>query len=420
VTIQGRDLDPTKLIAMIGSTKLTAMAGSTTTQVLFKVDSSPQAGALAVYNPGGEVWKLDPNYRVFDPNVGITRVVPTSFQQGDTVTVCGRSLFQAMLGFDFTLQTTFPTNLTGPITLQNGSFIQIGDKYLRAVDAAVSDDGTRMTFIAGDLFQQKAVCIPNCSSSTQIQYFLVPVLPAPASQSGALTFRALDTVGMTTGPTVTWQLGGPHISKVHGQDFNGPFVMLQSENSPLDEGMVWVEGTNLAGQWRIGSTAINSFDFHGDGTLLVLYLPPTASSGQICGTATNGVTACTSNVFVAFPGPTIADMPESPLSVGTTYTINGIHLQPPPEATGLTYKFSMTDLGNDPITAACNHVLNVLDHTQYHIVFRIGDPGAPVATGCSPLGSLGDPNANNVMLLMGTYNGLTYGMMFPQRFYLAQ
>jgi hypothetical protein len=218
-----------------------------------------------------------------------------------------------------------------------------------------------------------------------------------------------------TGPTVTWQQGGPHISKVYGVIFEGPFAALQSQNTPPGQGMVYVEGTNLAGQWRIGSTNVPSFDVHGDGTLLILYLPAMASSGPICGTATNGVTACTPTPFVVFGGPTIADLPTSPLSIGTTYTIEGINLLPPPEAAGLTYQFQMGNL--DPI---CNLALKVLDHTEYHIVFRIGDPAVPLGTGCN-VGPLFDPtNQDDLMFLEGAYGHFIQGMWIPQHFYLAK
>jgi hypothetical protein len=103
ITVQGRNLNPLQLVAMVGSTKLTAMASSTSTQVLFGADS-PAVGPFVVYNPGGEVRTLESTYRVFDPTVLVTSVVPTSFHQGDTVTLCGRSLFLAALDNSFSFQ----------------------------------------------------------------------------------------------------------------------------------------------------------------------------------------------------------------------------------------------------------------------------------------------------------------------------
>jgi hypothetical protein len=132
---------------MIGATKLTPMAGSTSTQILFKVDSALQVGPLAVYNPGGMVYTLDPKYRVFDPTSAVTRVIPPSFQQGDTVTLYGQSLFLASLSQSFGPPSS-STNfiVTGPINFQDDNFVQIGNVSLHVLDPAVTEDGSRMTF----------------------------------------------------------------------------------------------------------------------------------------------------------------------------------------------------------------------------------------------------------------------------------
>jgi len=434
ITVEGRNLNPTQLVAMVGSAKLTAMAGSTSTKVLFKADT-PQVGPLVVYNMGGTVRTLEATYRVFDPTVSITRVVPTSFKQGDIVTLCGKSLFQASLQWNYSPDQI--TDFAVPVlNLQNGNFVMIGDKALRMLNAAVSEDGSRMTFIAGDLFKWTEACVTDLArcpadfTPTMLKYFWNPILPPPASQAGALTFWQSGSGGAVSGPTVTWQPSGPNITKFYGVIFHGPLAVLPSDITQSGiMGWLYVEGTNLKdhfanGQWRIGSTPVsNSYDAHGDGTLLILYLPDTASSGQICGTE-NGITACTPNPFVVFGGPSVASFPASPLSIGTTYTIDGINLQPPADAAGLTYQFAMLGLeATDPSAVACNRVLKVLDHTAYHIVFRIGDPGVTAPSGCNdgPLFNPGDPgNANYTMNLWGFYNGQNAGIWIPQHFYLAR
>lgn len=419
VVVSGRNLVPTQLVAMIGTVKLTPMAGSTTTRILYKVDSAAQVGPLVVYNAGGSVRTLDPTYRVFDPTVLVTSVVPTSFQQGDAVTLCGQSLFQAALGWSFSSQHVSGVPQFSSLSLMEGKFVKIGDKFLRVSNAAVSADGSTMTFNAGDLFEADIACINDCNTSSDARWFLNPISPLPTSETGVLTLNAVGIAVVVTGPTLTWHVGGPKIAKAYGVIFQGPFSSLPSENSPWG-GMAYVEGTNLNGQWKIGPTAVSSFDTRGDGNLLLLSIPDTASSGQICGTA-NAVTACTTNSFTVFGGPTIATLPASPLSIGTTYTIEGINLLPPPEAEGFQYRFDIPGLAaNDLFAASCNRVLKVLDHTAYHIVFRIGDPAIPVPSGCNQ-GSLFDPNDTaNVMYLWGMYKGHTQGMWLPQRYYLAK
>jgi hypothetical protein len=309
--------------------------------------------------------------------------------------------------------------------------VKIGDKYLRLSNAAVSADGAIMTFVVGGLFEQSQACNQDrpflCPTPDLTIKFLQPVSPPPASQTGALTFATSGAGVLVTGPTVTWALGGPKMTNVYGWAWHGPFAELESELQP-DPGYAMVEGTNLAGtsqggQWKIGSTAVNAYDENGDGTRLLLTFPATASSGHICGTS-NGVTACTSDTFIVFGGPSIANLPASPLSIGTTYTIDGINLRPPPEAeaAGLKYEFTMGGLwASNADAVRCNRVMKVLDHTQYHIVFRIGDPAVPVPAGCN-VGDSFDPNSiYNLMILWGANNGYdNQYVMLPQRFYLAK
>jgi len=425
LTVQGRNLDPTQLVAMIGSSTLTRMAGSTSTQVLFRVDSAPQVGPLVVYNPDGQVRTLAPTYRVFDEAVVVTSVVPASFQQGDTVTLCGQSLFQAALEQPFVTQRFFAGTQVSSLTLYQGNFIKIGDKYLRVSGAGVSEDGSKMTFVAGDLYDWATACLHTpCSTAADVMGLLEPVSPLPASQAGVLALYASGLANLVTGPTVTWKLGGPHIKKAYGGRWHGPFEVLRSETYPW-YATVLVEGTNLnpgITKWKIGSVA-NLLPEFGPGeeqTLNLMVIPDTASSAPICGTA-NGFTDCTPISFVVFGGPAIANFPASPLSIGSTYTIDGINLLPPPEAPGFTYHLGAGGTFPDYNEVSCNRVLKVLDHTAYHIVFRIGDPAVPVPSGCNT-GDLFDPDPmkGGKMTLWGTYNGTTASAWLPQHYYLAK
>jgi hypothetical protein len=411
IVIRGRDLDPNRLIVRIGDSTLTK-TGSSSGEVRFQAPGSAQSSGkpLVVYHQGGQARTLDPTYLVFNPAVLITRVVPAAFAQGDLVTVCGQSLFHA--GYSGPLANPAPNpnvalGPSNPLQTVTESFGRLGDNFVHMITPAVSPTGDRMTFVAGDLYRGQG---QSTAGGGVISYILA-VNPQPMNKTGEFQFaqpgKSLLGGPYVSGPSATWRLGGPKITKVYADPFRQfgvqeAFVILPTilpDNTVYNNRMAiaHVEGGNLNGQFRIGNLSIPSYSvLSSDGTKIGLQIPANASTAPICGTR-NNVTGCSSAPFAVVPGPVLSSMPAVPLTVLTTHTINGLNLLPA-GVNGLTYRFTITGL--DPASASstvsqCNLVLYVLEHSGQRIRFRIGDPGAaPPPSFCQ--------SANPNMFALGT------------------
>ena len=448
LVIQGRNLIPGQFVAMIGNVRLTPTTQSAS-EIRFRGAQATAGGgeSLVVYHNGGQPRTLEQTYLVVDGNVAITKVVPTTFGQGDMVTVCGSGLFQIFLDDIYTERNVVGIPPMSSLTTAPGKFVGIGDNayaqkngnLIMIYGATVSPSGDRLTFRAGDLYTHGVACrIEPCRSGNEgLTDFLMPATPQPPSFSGPLTIRLQGVNQALHGPTVTWQLGGPRVTAVYGKLFGvkEPFVILPSPSAPMLLAQAYADGANLDNvSWKIGAMPIsggarggtftnNQSGMPNDGTFAILSIPLNASNGPVCGTL-NGKTACAPTPLQVFGAPEITRMPAMPLALYVNHTIEGVNLLPP-AIPGLTYHFDMFGTAPSSTTTACNQVLEVIQHTATRIVFRIGDPAktAPIPNGCDqgamftapPPGSSSAYSAN----IFASYTGGSgVGMLKPIPFYL--
>lgn len=391
ITIQGRDLVPGQVFAMIGGSQLTATSQSPG-QIKFRADDLTPGDALVVYNKNGQPRVLEAKYAVFDPAVVVTKVVPQAFGVGDTVTICGTSLFQAILGQ--MASDTHYNNVPdyGTLKLLPGNFVGVGDKWIRVDNVSVSPSGDRMVFTVGTAFTDMPACnqAASCNTPQGLSWFLMPITP-PSPLAGPIKLG----ISGGAGPAVTWQSTGlqpPSISRVYANLSTSqvPFLIAADVSAPgynSSWGMVVVEGTNLSNStWRIGSTPITSAIDEPSQTKLIL--PGNAASGQICATK-NGQTSCTPGPFQIYSGPLVSRVPPMPLALHTNYTIEGANLKGP-NVPGVTFRFDIFGLAADCamgagcINTPCNRDLQIIEHTAQKIVFRLGDPAKPTPAMCKP------------------------------------
>lgn len=301
--IRGRNLDPNRLIVRIGDSTLTK-AGSSPGEVRFQAPGSPRSSGkpLVVYHEGGQARTLEPSYLVFNPTVLITRVVPSTFAQGDLVTVCGQSLFHAV--YTGPLANPVPNlNVTigpsNPLRTVDEHFGRVGNDLVHAINPVVSPVGDRMTFVAGDLHRGRTQATAGGGGTTS---FIVPTSPQPPNATGAFQFAqpGQNIFGgpFVSGPSVTWRLGGPKITKVYADPMRQfgvqePVVILPTilpNNTVYNNriALVHVEGRNLEGQFRIGNLSITGYSpLTPDGTKIGLQIPANGSTAPICGTKNN-------------------------------------------------------------------------------------------------------------------------------------
>ncbi len=434
--VQGRDLVPGQVVAMIGASVLTPTTQSPG-DIKFRADDIT-AGALVVYNKNGQPRMLEEKYSVFDPTVVVSKVVPATFGVGDTVTVCGSSLFQAILGQMASSVRYDNAPNYADVQLSPGNFIGIADRWISVDNVSVSPSGDRLVFTAGAAYRDMPACnqTASCSSPQGISWFLAPV--AVSSLSGPMKLG----VAGTPGPNLNWQsvgVQGPTISSAYGLTFDqASFVIIQDSSSPgynATDRVVEAQGTHLENAtWRIGNTPIPSVVSNAP-TLARVNLPSNVVTGPLCATK-NGQTACSSPIQV-LSGPVVSRAPAMPLALRTSYTIDGANLKPAGVA-GLSYVFtgpfmnttgcSMPGrpyyngtMGADWQTCEnirCNRDLQIVQHTDQKIVFRFGDPAKPTPTTCSLDASLLQASPSNKLGLYPTYNGKNGNWMWSASYYL--
>lgn len=441
--IQGRGLIPNSLHTMIGGQQLQPTTQSTN-EIRFRIPANFQTpGAkLAVYHTGGQVRILEQSYMVYNPNVTITSITPSTFRQGDTVTISGSSLH--LVGTSETLSKNMVGNtipLLSSLQTETIKAIRVGDRVVEALNMQTTALGDKITFQAGDILEYRLACIyslSDCSAANKVTSFLTRTTTMPPSYTGQTSFFA--TSGKISGPTVTWMQGGPKLSKAYGYWFGKqePFVIapgtsaaagIKASNGFLH---VLVEGINLKDMTcKIGS---NQSQFSPIDTVAYtkgyVYPPANSSGGQVCCTK-NGATSCAPGSIQVIAPPTITRMPAMPLALGVNHTIEGINLLPPSSAQGLTYKFDIPNLlggtsGSGSINTASNQVFELIEHTPQRIVFRAGDPSKttvlPIGSGVGPLFSppqapLTTDTTPNQMYLWASYQGQSYSL-WKNYFYL--
>lgn len=449
--LQGRNFDPAGLVAIIGSTRLlpTTKSGS---EVRFTIPTSLRAfnAPLVVYQQGGTLRTIETNYEVFDPASKITRVVPETFSQGDLVTICGVSVSHLRLSESVRTNAggggvpQYETRTLALIGTPNGQYQTY--HYFDLLNPIASPSGDRLTFVVGtNLYKEifKAATPDGKAAYTDI----VPD-PAPSNPvTGPLSFHSetnpINSRDVFAPNPVIWRLGGPKIAKVgmHPNTQFGlgePFFMQPTilPNNTVYPGygvgrMFVVEGSNLLGQYRIGTIPVPQLSLlSSDETKVGVVPPPTVFGGELCGTK-NGVTGCGPTPVTVVPGPVLASLPNFPLALRVTHTINGLHLRPSGVA-GLTYELYVPGLmdpslqiagGSAPTIGQCNLVVQVLEHTDSRIQFRIGDPAGPAPnSSCMTFRAdyfnAASPNRPTVFLL-GKYNG-KQSTIWHQQFYLTQ
>jgi hypothetical protein len=343
----------------------------------------------------------------------IGRVHPATFSEGDLVTVCGRGLSTVKLIDNYQPQAKGQ--------LEAGNFIEIGDEInkrgwkFQVFGLTTSRAGDRITFVVGGPFEGAYQPLNSDSPAPSKSYCLVPagrpgLRAVPTSVQGELKL-VLSASGFSPpkviGPTVTWNTGGPKLRRVYGRFFNKqePFVITPQGGGQLispELGSITIEGGNLRGAtYRIGDAKLTQYHLPGeDGTSVLAYVPSNASSGSVCA-AGNGENLCGGSLTVQ-RGPTITRTPQMPLSVHTSYVIEGTELQP--NVPGLTYRLVMSGLTGDE---SCGQVLKISEHTAKRIVFSLGDVSdkTTLPEACLRAGNYQTPqeNPSNLMFLMARY-----------------
>ncbi len=383
--VQGRGLVPGQLVALLGGFPLTPTAQSAS-EIRFKVTDAADASPLVVYNTNGQPRTLESAYRVYDPTPYVTRVVPSTFAQGDMVTICGTSLFDAFFDDFYSPFPVTGVGQLGQIRQIAGKFVRIGPNWLMTVNPVVSPAGDRITFQAGEVDTTARACNgrASCSTPAGITDFPAAFPVYPSSVSGALTVKLTGVNRWVLGPSLTWKPPVARISRVYGKLFGAPtpFVMLPTANTQTVDALAYVEGMNLEwADFKVGAMSIT--DYSGKTAVAAgLRLPLNASTGPVCVTL-GGNSSCSAPLAI-FGGPVITRMPTMPLALRTNHTIEGLNLLPP-TTIGLTYRLSAASLQSGAANDRCDRVLRVVEHTANRIVFTIGNPAntTPVPADCA-------------------------------------
>ena len=404
IVLRGQGFQPAVFSARVGSDMLQVAGTATEIRLTIPPSARSSGEPLVVWHRnGGRARTLEPNYRVFDPVVRITRVAPEAFGRGQTVTLCGTSLFN-------TWQAAPVSNF--PET----RMLKIGSQYVEMHEVAVSANGDRLTFRAGSTALNRVVVSQTFNPATGYAslYGFVAASPQPDAVSGlvALTARSaqLDSsqannTNILAPAASLWRRSLPlQVGQVYGSGRFGslkpPFLLMEAtgDYGPLSRQMV-IEGLGLDGaSFRIGTSALNASTPGSAalGTTAFAAVTVGTPSGQVCGTK-DGVTRCLNPVFRVSQAPFFDSVPNSPFAMNTVHTLIGLHLLPDPGISGLSYEFRLSGLG------VCG-TLNIIEHSDSQIRFRIDSPN-PRPSVCTSNLTLfgGTPTTHNVMQFLVRY-----------------
>jgi hypothetical protein len=402
IRVQGRNLDPNKLVVRWGGAAL-SRTGQSQGEVRFRAPAGVDMTGreLVVYHLGGQPRTLDPAYKIFDPIVRITRVAPASFKEGDIVTVCGNTLFNA----------TFIT----PSTSLQPQFIGVGDKAVAIAEPAVSQTGDRMSF---RVLRAAETFVTSIDPSTGAQTFgLRQMQPQPVALNGLFKLKkaGMSTFGanplqdnVIPAASVSWQPASLTLrTAYHPARFyplKVPFVIVTSGVNDAIYRQISFEGTGLSGaSMKLGGMGLSP-SIGSPGLQGAVLLPANASNGQLCATKGNQ-TVCSPETIQVIGGPTIVQQPQMPLAMFATHSIEGINLAPA-GINGLTYEFRMSGArAADTGAQACNTVLQVVEHSQVRIRFSVGDSSKAVPANCLNTTIFNTSPPQYVMQLVAKYSG---------------
>jgi hypothetical protein len=403
IRVQGRNLDPNSLVLRLGDVALTR-TGQAPGEVRFRAPAGVDMNGrtLVVYHIGGQPRTLDPVYKVFDPVVRVSRVSPASFKEGDIVTVCGNTLFNA-------------TFITPSASLQS-QFIGVGDKAVAIMEPAVSPTGDRMSFRV--LRAAETFVTFFDTSSGMSTYGLRTLQPQPASLSGPFKLKLAGFASASVNPLqdhiipaagVTWQPAPLMLRTAYHEirfsPLKVPFVIVTEGSSGPILRQISFEGTGLSGaSLKIGTMGLNpSIGLTGFQGAAVL--PANASNGKICASKDNQ-TVCSPETIQLIGGPTIVQKPAMPLAMFVANSIDGINLAPV-GITGLAYEFRMSGArAADSGAQACNTVMQVVEHSPQRIRFTVGDSSRAVPANCLTTTIFNTAPPQYVMQLIAKYGGV--------------
>lgn len=410
IRIQGRNLDPDKLVARWGGNALTRVEqpvgrtapirpGQSVGEVRFRAPATiDMAGKpLVSYHIGGQPRTLETAYKVFDPVVRITRVSPSVFQEGQPVTLCGTSLFNA------TTRIGVGASASGP------HHIGFGDNFIQVFTPAVSPSGDRMTFVVGRAAEQ--VHVARDDATGQSTYSYKPRQPQPPVLNGAIKLASsgVNLLGRdpfnVTGPQATWFPASLALHRAYNETrFFGKhveFVIMSNRAEETVRQQITFEGTNLSGAtFRIGGTGLPGGSVGPPGLKGAVVIPDNAPSGQFCATK-DKQTACAPGTIQVLGAPFVSRKPSMPMAMFTNHTIEGINLAPA-GVSGLTYEFQMANLDASFSNAqTCNRVMQIVEHSAQRITFKVGDPARAIPSSCldTPAGVIANQEYSSPPLL---------------------
>jgi len=192
ISIYGRDFSTDYFVVKIGAQQL-----NITYRDIARIDATlpfnRMTGDFTVgYGNSSSTMVLKSGYRVY-ANPVISRVRPTDFKKGDTVTITGSDLFGASM-----LPLPGVASTSGYIRIGNSQDGRRANDYILVSDWNVSSDGSRLTFKVGDVFRHDA---------ENAKYVIIS--PQPPSVAGLLRLMKRNQHSWTiTGPQVTWSPAG--------------------------------------------------------------------------------------------------------------------------------------------------------------------------------------------------------------------
>lgn len=371
----GRDLAKDFFVAKIGDRALT-ITSRAVDRIQATLPSERMIGDLTVgYGNPSSTMLLKAGYRVYDAPK-ITGVTPTTVQKGDVVTVTGTDLFGADMRH-------IPETVSGYIRISNKADGWLASDYIKVTDWRVAPDGTRLTFVALDVFKQTG------NSSYAI------LGPQPTSLSGPLRMERKGATGghwPVVGPPLTWKTSDIVVTAVIPPAWgnqNPDFVIVNYSDGNTPNGGTWSDlvsfaGTGLNGAkvW-MGPVEMTLASISATGRDGWFDPPYNATSNYVTFTK-DGASARSPTVLKIVGSPRMQDASTGLLQIplNTDVTISGWDLKTM-SIPGLEYEIRMYNQSFN----ACNLAMQIVSHTSNQIRFRVNTTGAVPQT-CLDISSM--------------------------------
>lgn len=383
IVFSGLNLNTKCFKVRLGAKNLT-LTSRTPSAIRAKLPNQLMVGNLVVsHGTTSTEFVYKANYEVSGPPI-ITNVSPLNFARGEKVTIHGTDLDQ--IGpFAFSANRHF-------VQLKNDSPYQ---QLLETIGWTVSAERKTVTFNVREFWH---VNLQNPSHTHRLN-------PQPDSRTGQLfvTQGGSGSKIMAGSAPISWQYDpGLQVTKVRSRRWNANFIIVE-ENTLKNA--VDVTGRGLYGDTTIsiGDLPISQKGLDYRGQAGWVRLPYSTQTGPM--TFQRGSLTTTWPLFRILHGPQFVPgtfdqfgtSNQLEIQIGTTYTLQGWELAPK-GVRGLRYEFALSGLAQ----SSCPVALNVLQHTQSNLSFKVEATGE-IPTSCDSSTLFGDGDASNVLLLTAKY-----------------